>query len=278
MNTSFPHSLTTRRTAQAGFTLVELMIAVLIGLFLVGGLLTLTSAMKRTGAVEGGLSQLHDNERVALSLMTETIQSSGYFQIPSPPPANATAVLMFPATGTGATAFVAGQTIVGTDGGSGSAQTDTVIVRYASAGTSPGGDGTINCIGGTSVAAANWIAKFQVDGNGNLQCVLTTNTVAANPVTVATGVQYMSILYGVQTNSAAGTYSVDTYLTATQVTSSNFWPNVISVMVTLSFVNPMYCAPPGTPCQAGQQPAPLQPQYISVSRAIALMNKTGVNT
>jgi type IV pilus assembly protein PilW len=263
MNTAFPHSLITRRTAQAGFTLVELMIAVLIGLFLVGGLLTLTS----------GLSQLHDNERVALSLMTETIQSSGYFQIPSPPPANATAASMFSATG----AFVVGQTIVGTDGGSGSAQTDTVSVRYASAGTSPGGDGTINCIGGTSVAAANWIAQFQVNGSGNLQCVLTTNGMAAPAVTVATGVQYMSILYGVQTNAAAGTYSVDTYLTATQVTAGNYWPNVISVLVTLSFQNPMYCAA-GTACLAGQQPAPLQPATISVSRAIALMNRTGVNT
>ena len=52
-------------TTQRGFTLVELMIAVVIGLFLVGGLLTLVQAMKRTTVSQSGLSQLQENERMA---------------------------------------------------------------------------------------------------------------------------------------------------------------------------------------------------------------------
>jgi type IV pilus assembly protein PilW len=122
--------------------------------------------------------------------------------------------------------------------------------------------------------AASWIATFQLDASQDLQCVLTTtNGTAAGAVTLVSGVQYMQILYGVQTNVSAGTFSVDTYLTATQVTAGGYWPNVISVQVTLWLNNPLYCT---TNCLAGQQTT--QPQTIPVSRTIALMSKAGVNT
>ena len=49
------------RTSHRGFTLIELMVAILIGLFLIGGLLTLVQAMKRTSTMQSGLSQLQDN-------------------------------------------------------------------------------------------------------------------------------------------------------------------------------------------------------------------------
>jgi type IV pilus assembly protein PilW len=259
-----------RHALQRGFTLVELMIAILIGLFLVGGLLTLTGAMKRTGSIQSGLSLLHDEERMALSLMTDTIQSSGYFAFPIPLPTSPpTPSSTFLVTGVFTTA---GQIISGTDAGAAATQTDTVSVRY----TTAGGDGVINCLGATSAVAANWIAKFQIDTVGNnLQCVLTnvTTGVTAAPVNLVANVQYMQILYGVQTNTASGTYSVDTYLTATQVTNNSQWPNVMSVQVTLWFTNPLYCT---TKCQAGQQTT--QPSTVSVTRTIALMNKAGVNT
>jgi type IV pilus assembly protein PilW len=268
MNALPTHHGIVRRRAQRGFTLVELMIAVLIGLFLAGGLLTLTSAMKRTSMVQGDLGQLHDTERLSLSLMADVIQSSGFFTFPSPPGAT-TAATTFPSGTFGGTTWLAAQTISGTDGGTASAQTDTISVRY----TSAGGDGVLNCIGGTVTAATSWVATLQVDGAGNLQCLLTTNgTTAGTAITLASGVQYMQILYGVQTNTAASTFSVDTYLTATQVTN---WQNVISAQITLWFVNPLYCS---TACLAGQQTAPQQSPTIKMSRTIALMNKVGVNT
>jgi type IV pilus assembly protein PilW len=259
------------RPAQRGFTLVELMVAITIGLFLTGGLLTLTSAMKRTSSVQGGLSQLHDNERIALSLMTDVIQSTGYYPYPNPIPTTPpTASSAFPAITTPST-WAAAQLIQGTDGGTASAQLDTLSVRYSSA----GGDGILSCTGNTVTAAASWIATFSLDGAGNLDCGLSTNGAAATTVALVSGVQYMQILYGVQTNVAAGTYSVDTYLTATQVTHGGYWPSVISVQVTLWFTNPLFCT---TNCQAGQQTAPAQQATVSVSRTIALMSKAGVTT
>lgn len=256
-----------RAQGQRGFTLVELMVAIVIGLFLAWGLATLTAAMKRTSALQGDLGQLHDTQRMAFSLIADVMQSSGYYA--SPIGANSPTT-EFPATGVFA---AAGQTIYGLDGGTATAPTSSVTVRY----TSTAGDGVLNCIGGTNAgpAAAAWIATFQVDGAGDLQCVLSTNGVAAAAVNIATGVQWMLVLYGVQSLASSGTYSIDSYLTATQVTSGGYWSNVKSVQVTLWFVNPMYCAP-GTKCQAGQQTS--QPQYIPLTRTIALMSKDGVNT
>jgi type IV pilus assembly protein PilW len=250
---------------QRGFTLVELMIAILIGLFLVGGLLTLTGAMKRTGGVQGNLDQLHDGERLALTIMTDVVQEAGFFPLTTANIANAssTATLQFPATGV----WTAGQVVYGTDGGTAGAPLDTVSVRYITG----GGDGVLNCTGATSAAAATWINTFQVDGLGDLQCVLTTGTTVAAPVNLVNGVNtsganvggvlYMGILYGVQSNAAAGTTSIDSYLTATQVTNNNLWNSVISMQVTLYFSNPLFGQP-------GQTKA-----TIPVVRVIDLMNR-----
>ena len=62
-----------------GFTLVELLVSLLIGLFLLGGLLTLVQNNKRTFTTQNSLAQLQDGERLAMSVMTDVIQTAGYF-------------------------------------------------------------------------------------------------------------------------------------------------------------------------------------------------------
>ena len=57
--------------AQRGFTLVEVMVALLIGLFLLGGLLRLVQDNRRTFASQNQLSQLQDAERIAMTMITE---------------------------------------------------------------------------------------------------------------------------------------------------------------------------------------------------------------
>jgi type IV pilus assembly protein PilW len=73
----------------------------------------------------------------------------------------------------------------------------------------------------------------------------------------------MNVLYGVKTNFSVTNTSADSYLTATQMTATD-WSNVNSVRVTLVFLNPL----------AGQAG---QPATISFSRVICVMNKCGVN-
>jgi hypothetical protein len=68
----------------------------------------------------------------------------------------------------------------------------------------------------------------------------------------------------VQTNPAALTNSVDTYLDATAMTTA-YWGKVLAVKIQLTFTNPLAN-------QAGQ------PATIVFTRVVDVMNKTGVST
>ena len=72
-----------RTRPQRGFTLIELMIAVLIALFLSAGLLTLVQAMKATAGVQSGLSQLQDSERMAMTLIARSEEHTSELQSPA---------------------------------------------------------------------------------------------------------------------------------------------------------------------------------------------------
>ena len=246
---------------QRGVTLIELMISLTIGLFLTGGLMTLLVAMKNTNIQQNGISQLQDSERIALTIMTDVIQQSGFYVNPV---ANTLAGSFPTISGTFTTA---GQYVYGTGLGTAAAPGDTITVRYNTA----GGDGILNCLGGTSAVAATFINTFSVTGT-NLQCQLSTvvggvTTVTA-ATTIVTGISSLNIYYGVQTNAGSGTTSADTYLDATSVTAGNYWTSVKSVQVKLSFVNPLA----GLPGQTAASKA-----TIPETRVIALMATTGVN-
>jgi type IV pilus assembly protein PilW len=259
-----------RATRQRGFTLVELMVSILIGLFLVGGLLTLTSAMKRTYAIQGGLTQLADNQRVAFSMMIDVIQQGGYFYNPT----KKTPQGALPVIGT---TWGAGQAVLGAGG---SSPSETLSVRYMTTGN----DGVLNCLGASSstatpTAPVTWINKFSLDGNGNLQCTVTIPGVAGSVTrTLMTGVQSLMFYYGVQTNPASGKNSVDTYLDAPGVTLGAYWPNVMSVQIIMYFSNPLYAAP-GTAATAGQTTSTASQQpTVGISRWVVLMSTVGVTS
>jgi type IV pilus assembly protein PilW len=269
MSNNRPDQRRRTRDAQRGFTLVELLISILIGVFLCGGLVTLVGAMKRTSGAQAGMSQLQDNERMAMSLMAGVIQSTGYYINPTV----VTSISAFPTTGTTAGTFTfAGQSIVGVGAAGAAAPGDSITVRYATA----GGDGILDCTGNTSLVAMTLINQFSVDAaTGDLICVLNggapVHLVGQGGVVdhEAHGVRNLQILYGVQTNSSVNSASIDTYLDAPSVTAGNWWGKVVSVKVTLYFDNPFY----GTPGQtsAAQKTVPF-------TRIINVMNMAGVTT
>jgi type IV pilus assembly protein PilW len=245
---------------QSGFTLVELLIAVLIGLFLLGGLMTLVQDNRRTFASQNMLSQLQDSERLAMTMMTDVIQAGGYF----PDPTTNTAITALPVAGT----IAAGQPFYGTYNGA--APGDSITVRYATT----TGDTIINCAGLTNttgnIGPLMYTNTFSVL-NGQLWCNLngtayplvgTLTTSVSTLVPNAIIVNNLSILYGIN-SSGTGT-NVDTYVNATGVTN---WNNVISVKITLTFNNPLYVA--------GVAGAP-QPQYITFQRIVSVMGQTGI--
>jgi len=262
MNTNPTPAVRRLRGHQRGFTLVELSVAVLIGLFLLGGLLTLVQDMRRTFGNQNQLGQLQDNERLAMTLITDVIQAAGYY----PNPTFYTITTALPL----APPFVqAGQAIAGTHNPA--PPGDTIYVQFL---TAPN-DGIINCTGGSNLTVNPqlYVNKFSADALGNLNCRV--NNLAPIPLVSPTGAQLtplaggvknLQILYGVKRNLAIVNNNVDTYLNATQMAAAD-WGNVICVKVTLTFDNSALAA-----SQAGQ------PATIQFTRVITVMSRGGANT
>jgi len=240
---------------QQGFSLIELSIAILIALFLIGGVLVVEQGVHRAYADQSGLGQLQDEERFAMSLLTQAIQQAGYF----PDPTINSLITAMPASGT---TFVAGQALYAPVSGS-AAPHDSLYVRFMSSGT----DG-IGLCDGTTAANLTYTTQFYVakDANGtdyDLYCQIQPGTGAAvnTAVPLVKGITDMQIMYGVHTTGAD--YNVDTYALAGNVTN---WSNVTSIRVKLTFANPLHTSQPSLPAT------------VTFTREINLMSRVGVNT
>jgi type IV pilus assembly protein PilW len=241
-----------------GFSLVELMVAIAIAVFLIGGLVTVLQNIRATSAMQTQMAQLQDGERLAMTMMAGVVESAGYFPNPV---ANNAAVTM--PTGPGSSFATAGAPVI-TGASNFNAQGDSLTVRYA-AGLN---DSVFNCQGGTNTTVApydSWENSFWVNAQNQLVCVIWTASTRASspPVPLVSGVKSMGVLYGVQTTGGGNGTCTDTYMTATQVTAAAAWANVCSVVVTLTFLDPTY------------RPGPNQPT-VQFTRVIALMQTAGV--
>jgi type IV pilus assembly protein PilW len=231
---------------ELGFTLLEILIALTIGLFLLGALLIIVQTNRTVFGNQNKLTQLHDAERMALMMMSDVIQSAGYFPDPTINTQDSALSAVAP--------FALGQAISGTY--SVASPGDQINVRYMTA----GGDGILNCSGQSNpTGGANtlYVNSFQVV-NGQLVC-----TMNGTQYNLVNGVTNLSFLYGVKADAAAAENDVDTYMNATQVNAAGLWGSVISVQVQLTFTNPLYVANQG------------QPQTISIQRVVDVMNETG---
>jgi type IV pilus assembly protein PilW len=180
-------------------------------------------------------------------MMSDVIQSAGYFPDPT---FNTQASAL-----TGVAPFGVGQALYGTY--SVAAPGDQINVRYMTV----GGDGILNCSGQSNpVGGPNtlYVNSFQVL-NGQLVC-----TMNGTPYNLVSGITNLSVLYGVKASVALPTNDVDTYMNAAQVDAAGLWGNVITVLIKLTFTNPLY-APNET----------LQPQTVSIQRVVGVMNQSG---
>ncbi|MCO6428104.1 PilW family protein [Nitrosomonas communis] len=64
---------------QHGFTLVELMVAMTIGLLLLGGVIAILTATHQTYRVNEALARMQENARYAFQLLSRDIRMAGYF-------------------------------------------------------------------------------------------------------------------------------------------------------------------------------------------------------
>jgi type IV pilus assembly protein PilW len=253
------HPIARSGSFQHGYSLIEVMVAITIALFLMGGALTIVQHTGNAFKAQGQLTQLQDSERMAMALMTDVIQSAGYY--PNPHNFTDAETLVSPSftlAGAPNIATVPDAAAIG----------DTITVRYAAGPL----DNVYNCRGDQNTGAGafeTWENTFSVKSVATapggapqlqLQCTLwslSTNAFVTTPL--VNGVQNLTILYAINTAGAGTGSCADRYKASKDMQPAD-WSNVCAVKVTLTFANPMN--PPG-----GIKPT------IDFTRVIAVMNQ-----
>ena len=266
-----------QRTAAQGYTLVEVMVAITISVFLLMGLFSILQQTRQASTATSGLAQLQDDERVAMTILTDTIQQAGYV-----PEANGSGASLF-AVDTPTFPY-AGQIF---SAGSGPVAGDRLTLRYVLGSN----DTALSCLGQQNTSTGDVLYKpiFQIDtfngvnaltcspNNGvaeeplvnnvvNLTFQFAVNTTSASSITASNAVGPNT-----ETSNATG-YGCpgDTYIKTASMTQYD-WTNVCAVKVDIVFLNPLY-QPPNQP-----NPTPGQPQYVVFERVITVQSKSGVN-
>jgi len=259
MNTHTTHSSSARSARQHGFTLVELMVTVAIALFLLGGLLTIVQNVRTANLNQTALAQLQDEQRFAMTVITDAVQSGGYFADPL-----ADSVGSLPAT----PPFALGWVFAGfhTVGALDSAAQDTIATRFRTL----VGYGPILCDGtDSSKLGGDYTIEFSLNAaTSELMCTVTGGPNSGVPVALVSGVRAMAIYYGVKRDFATADYNVDTYVTWDKMSNlggANDYINVSAVRIVLTFANPLF-------------PQANQPQTITMERVIEVMNRAGLHT
>lgn len=197
----------------SGFTLIELMVSMTIGLLLTIVVANLFLGSRATYQTTDETSRMQENIRYAYQLLTRTVHIGGYRSSP-----NTRLDQVFTA---------GNQAVTGTEGGATVA--DSFTIRYQGSGTGAAPDGSIvNCQGGEVDAGVIVRSTFTIAAGANGGNALFCDN-GAGAVEVVSDVDNMQILYGEDTNTDM---VADRYVAATSV--SNF-DNVVSVRASLLF-------------------------------------------
>lgn len=206
---------------QRGLTLIEIMVALVISLFLLAGLLQLFVGTRQSARVQENLSRVQENGRYAIDFIGRIARLTGY-----------RSRFTIERGQSFGTAFPAVQAIQGTND-SGLNNSDTITVAFEGEGA---GQGDIrNCL--NVQINDNFIARNVLSINNNgLQCQAQTLTAAGNIVggsdqtqPIVENVENMQILYGQNTNDDVFGVA-DRYIPANNV---DRWDQVVSIRISL---------------------------------------------
>jgi type IV pilus assembly protein PilW len=183
--------LSSHKRRARGFTLVELMIAVTIGLFLTAVIAQLFLGSRATYTTTDELSRMQENIRFTHQLFTRVLYLTSYMSSPNSfrereraPDATT------PVTFEGGTAGLVGTQGAGT-------ASDTFTIRFQGSGLAGAPDGTItDCLGRPIDSPTIAVNIFSIGVNGGLMC---DNGQGAGPVEVVPDVENMQVLFGEDT-------------------------------------------------------------------------------
>jgi type IV pilus assembly protein PilW len=206
-----------KTNSQAGVSLVELMIAMTLGIFLMGATAQMYFSTRLTSNLNNELNRLQENGRFALELLSESIRIAGY---------------MGPSQ-TGAIPAYFLQSACGgfdpctSDGGG--TNSDRIAVQI----NPPPDDGTETDCTGTAIGATDVIANVYyittTDDVSTLTCRgfnVTTNAWNAAEQALIDGIDSMQIQYGIDSTGNGTT----AFVSADQVAS---WGDVRAVRIGL---------------------------------------------
>lgn len=227
MNTN--HAIHTQR----GLTLVELMIAMVVGLLLLSGVIQIFLSSKQSYRLQEGFSRLQENGRFAMDVLTLNLRHAGFKM-------NALADdrLEFPVDATvyaptSVSFATAGQIVAGTDNvpaGNPSILngTDTFSFRFQGTEDIPAGTAIRDCLNARPDPEELTINTLYVDAQNELQC--RSEDGAGDDQPLLDGVESMQILYGVDTD---GDSIANRYGTAASMSTSDEWTQIVSVRIAL---------------------------------------------
>jgi type IV pilus assembly protein PilW len=248
-----------RRDKQMGYSLVEVSVAIVVALFLLAGMFSILQGTRNTSTNQNALAQLQDNERMAVTILTDVIQEAGYYP-------GADNRLPTDAFKPNAPFPIAGQVVTGAANASGPGETITVAYQ-------PDSGGPTGCLGAvndtTTYHTYQFLVKPETVGTNTVN-TLECSVDGAASVALVSDVSSISFTYGVAAVGAA-TPATNTYVTAADLNTGSGafdWSAVRSVKMTLTFPNPLYGQPGQTDSKS---------QFMQFTRVVAIQSKNGVD-
>ena len=224
--------IVSRQSKQSGLSLIELMVGMIIGLFIMVGISSVYVGNKRSNMTSNELTQLQDNGRAVLQLLTDVIQHTAYTSTSAAPVDDMFIRGAVPTSmcSDGADSVV--NTALFSPLANNTTYGDTIGVMYM-------GDDklAIDCasnelpttcqFGGTAATAASRIYNyFSVQQNASGTPVLMCSGSRTNAAQeVAEGVENIQFTYGEDIDSDG---IADRYVNSTSVTN---WSGVVSVNI-----------------------------------------------
>ena len=178
-------------TKQRGYTLIELMIAGVLGLILLLGVMQVYLGASQTNRLQSGVIEVQDMGRFALSYLEKDLQRAGWSNVDP---------------GINLGTLDAHIDFTGTSNATGDNNSDAITIRYQ-ADTELGVDTEYDC-DGTAMAHSDEIVNVYTVSGGALLC---------NGREVLSNVVSLQILYGVESFATLTDGIVDGYLRADQI-------------------------------------------------------------
>ncbi len=190
-----PKNHTCQNSWQVGFSLVEILVAMVLSAVLVGGVIQMYLSSKESYRLQNEMARMQENQRLALAFLQRDIRKAGYFVDDDPTNPNANHIAKFDVS------LDSNGKIMTSNGGDNPTDNDFIAIRY---------EATEDCLGQdlTSVASAvatdgniyainRYFVQTNTAGIPQLMCLGNGNV---SPQPLVSGVENMQVLYGENTD------------------------------------------------------------------------------